>query len=283
MNAHAQVLVDLLTEPKRVVRAIRKRWPGTFEQRLAWDALDRPHYAYGTYHAALQAHALGLSSLSVLEMGVAGGNGLVTLERIAETVEEVTGVTIAVYGFDAAVGMPPPVDYRDLPYVWHQGLFEMDRDALLRRLRRAHVIIGDVAETVGRFVASDTFPPIGFVASDLDYYSSTVAALALLDAPGASRLPRVYCYFDDVIGDDRELHHRYAGELLAIDEFNDAHPTKKVAPIHGLAHKRRFPAAWNDQLYVCHDFAHPLYGKHIHPADWDLRLPQPEDCRSWHG
>jgi hypothetical protein len=162
-------------------------------------------------------------------------------------------------------------------------MFTMDRDALMHRLRRANVIIGDVAETVAHFVATDAFAPIGFVAFDLDYYSSTIAAMQLLDAPGATRLPRVYCYFDDVIGDDRELHHRYAGELLAIDEFNDAHPTMKIAPIHGLAHKRRFPASWNDQTYVCHDFAHALYGKHIHPAEWDLRLQSAEDRRSWHG
>lgn len=47
--------------------------------------------------------------------------------------------------------------------------------------------------------------------------------------------------------------------LLAMDE--DA-----------LRHKRRIPAAWNDQIYVAHDFAHAHYNTNVHPADWDLGL-----------
>ena len=85
-------------------------------------------------------------------------------------------------------------------------------------------------------------------------------------------MPRVYCYFDDVLGDDMEIHSRFVGELLAIEEFNSRAPDVKVAPIHGLAHKRRIAAAWNDQVYVSHAFTHPEYDTHIHPSDWDLRL-----------
>jgi hypothetical protein len=31
--------------------------------------------------------------------------------------------------------------------------------------------------------------------------------------------PRVYCYLDDIIGDDWGIHCEYVGELLAIKEF----------------------------------------------------------------
>jgi hypothetical protein len=265
-------LAGILTDPKLLVRAVRKRWPGTFEQKLAWDAVDRPHYAYCVMQAALQARALGIPEISAIELGVAGGNGLVTLEQIAIEAEAATGVRVATIGFDAGSGMPVPIDYRDLPYVWQPGFFEMDEAALRRRLSRSELFIGNVNETVPAFVARDDFAPIGFVSFDLDYYSSTVASMKLLETAPERRLPRLFCYFDDVLGDDIEIHSRYVGELLAIDEFNAAHSDAKVAPIHGLAHKRRIPAAWNDQVYVCHAFTHPQYDTHIHPSDWDLRL-----------
>lgn len=266
-------VLDLVVEPRLVGRAVSRRWPGrSFEQRLAWDAVDRPHYAYCTYQAARQARALGIDAISAVELGVAGGNGLVALEAVAAAVERATGVRVATFGFDAGGGMPVPVDYRDLPYVWQPGFFPMDVAALEARLTRSRLILGDVAATVPGFVAEGGFPPLGFVAYDLDYWSSTMAAFALLDAVPDLRLPRVLCYFDDVIGDDWEMHSPFAGELLAIEEYNAAHDRAKLSPVNGLRHKRRVPAPWNDQVYVAHDFAHPLYERHVHPSDWDLGL-----------
>jgi hypothetical protein len=46
------------------------------------------------------AKALGIKRVSVIEFGVAGGNGLVALDRIAEKVEQALGIDIDVYGFD---------------------------------------------------------------------------------------------------------------------------------------------------------------------------------------
>ncbi len=37
------------------------------------------------------------------------------------------------------------------------------------------------------------------LAFDLDYYSSTKTALQLFEGGPESRLPRVYCYFDDIM------------------------------------------------------------------------------------
>jgi hypothetical protein len=142
-------------------------------------------------------------------------------------------------------------------------------------VRSARLVLGDVADTVPRFVRDTTFPPVGFVAFDLDYYSSTAAALALFDAPYERLLPRVVCYFDDVIGDDWELHSEHVGELLAIAEFNQSHPDKKLDKIAGLAWKRPFRSAWNDQMYVLHAFSHPLYCRYARPDPAAVKGPWP--------
>jgi hypothetical protein len=228
-----------------------------------WDAVDRPHYAYGIYQAAYNAKFQGINEISAIEFGVAGGNGLVAMEDVAAAVTAETGVTVKVYGFDTGSGMPEPVDYRDLPYLWRPGDFPMDIAKLRARLRGAELVLGDVADTVSGFVESHNPPPIGFVAFDLDYWSSTVSALRIFDVPVDRLLPRVMCYMDDVIGSDVEIHCEFVGELLAINEFNDAHADQKLAPIHGLRHKRPVPAIWNDQIWVLHNFKHPEYSTYI--------------------
>ena len=105
---------------------------GTFQERLRWDAFERPHYAYGVYQAALQARALGLQSFTAVELGVAGGAGLVALEGVAHEVHGETGIRVDVMGFDGGGGMPDPIDYRDLPWLWQPGQFMMDAAALRR-------------------------------------------------------------------------------------------------------------------------------------------------------
>jgi len=82
----------------------------------------------------------------------------------------------------------------------------------------------------------------------------------------ASHLPRVYCYFDDVFWPEHACHNEYVGELAAIREFNEEHEHQKICPIHLLRHTRVHPAAWNEQMYVHHDFGHPLYTKNVTPA-----------------
>src|SRR5262245_22400563 len=88
--------------------------PLTFTEALQWDKLERTWLAYGVMQAAVQAKALGLPAISVVEFGVAGGSGLLLLEQYAEEVERASGVRCHVFGFDAGEGMPKPVDHRDL-------------------------------------------------------------------------------------------------------------------------------------------------------------------------
>ena len=60
--------------------------------------------------------------------------------------------------------------------------------------------------------------------------------------------------------------HQFGGELLAIQEFNSEHEQIKISPEQVLAHKRKVPAPWNDQIFVIHDFDHPDYSKYAYPA-----------------
>jgi hypothetical protein len=186
------------------------------------------------------------------------------MERHAEAVRAETGVEVAVYGFDTGRGMPPPQDYRDMPYLWQPGYFAMDVPKLQARLKSAKLILGDVAETLQGFTERENPPPIGFIAFDLDYYSSTVAALKILDAGNRFLLPRVACYFDDMVGDIDWAYNEFTGELLAIKEFNAMHEHLKIAPVNGLRFTgRRIPQNWHEQIFVAHLFTHPDYGKPI--------------------
>ena len=56
----------------------------------------------------------------------------------------------------------------------------MDEGALRKRLTSAELVLGPVAETIPEWSNSE-HPPVGFIAFDLDYYSSTVEAFQLLD------------------------------------------------------------------------------------------------------
>lgn len=240
-------------------------------------ASDFPQYAYGLLLASRLAHALGVRSISSLELGVAGGNGLLELERLAAEMWTTLGVAVETFGFDLGSGMPAPVDHRDVPYSWAEGFFRMDEPLLRSRLTTAALILGDIAQTGRAFIESDT-SPVGFISFDLDYYSSTVAAFGSLLLGDADRyLPRVLCYFDDTVGPHEELHTEYSGELLAISEFNAASPQRKISKINGLRAKLHpMVGPWTEGMYVLHLFDHPLYNSYTFPQR-DRQFPLEAD------
>lgn len=221
----------------------------------------RPQYLWPILHAAHAANALGLERIAALEFGVAGGNGLLALEKAAATASELSGTAIDIFGFDTGTGMPVPSDPRDAPWLVEPSMFQMDERALRARLSRAQLVLGPVAETIPEW-ASSGHAPIGFIAFDLDYYSSTLEAFSVLDGDIAERLtPRVMCYFDDVFG---QAWTDFMGVRAAIDEFNSSHEQRKIAKIHGLRYE--LPAAeaaeqWHEKLYVLHLFDHPRYAE----------------------
>lgn len=245
------------------VRSLWRRFPlSSVDARVRYDIFDRPHYAYGVYYAADLARRLNLGRIVVAEFGVAGGRGLLALERIAKTVGERFGMEINVAGFDTGEGMPPPTDYRDLPHVWGQGYYRMDVSELKGKLGKStELILGDIEETISSWTPKGA---IGFIAFDVDYYTSTKKALRIFqDGDSRIRLPRTYCYFDDLLWPEYACHNDSMGELCAIREFNEEHENKKLYPINMLKHTRVHQAPWNEQMYVMHDFTHPLYCKNI--------------------
>lgn len=260
-----QILIGLLNPIMLVIFLVRKlplSW--FFKLRMAVDGIDRPYYAYGLYQAALEASGLGIRKISAFEFGVAGGHGLILLEKLAEQITQLTGVEIETYGFDLGVGLPLPLDYRDTPYIWQAGFYKMDADALRKKLKKTELVLGNVELTVPKFVQRD-FAPLGFLAFDLDYYTSTNDAFKLFEVPTSKMLPRVFCYFDDIVGTDEELMCEYVGELLSIKEYNDKHPSSKIAKINGMFHKRAIKSTWSDMIYVLHNFKHDLYNTYVYP------------------
>jgi hypothetical protein len=223
---------------------------------------QRPNYTWGVLHGVYLARTIGIKRVSVIEFGVAGGNGLISLERIAEKVEEIFGVGIDVYGFDVGTGIPRPQDYRDLPNLFVEGAFLMDEKELRKRLKRTQLILGLVEETVPKFVDSGP-APVAFISIDLDYYSSTMHGLKLLEANQSLLLPRIHCYFDDMTG---YTFSEYTGERLAISEFNNSHEMRKISQIYGLKYFLPAPyfhsqVFWPEQFYMAHIFDHDLYGR----------------------
>ena len=262
-----QILTGIFNPILLVIFLIRKlplKW--FFRFRMYIDGIDRPYYAYGLYQAALEAKALGILKISVYEFGVAGGHGLIILEKLSEQVTRLTGVKIEIYGFDQAIGLPSPSDYRDVPYIWQKGFYKMDVESLKSKIDPStKLVLGNVKRTVPTFIKKEV-SPVGFIAFDLDYYTSTRDALKIFEVADNKMLPRVFCYFDDIVGTDEEILSEYVGELLAIKEFNSKHKTKKIAKIQGMYYKRTIKSTWSDMMYVMHNFDHKLYNIYIYPT-----------------
>jgi len=251
-----KAFVERLTEPLHLnVLALLVQVFGSFRNKVDFDLVLRPYYAYGVLESAEWARARGWREMTVIEFGVASGAGLLNLSYLAEQAERVTGVRIHVAGFDSGQGMPAPLDYRDHPDMYVRGDFPMDAARVRASLpARTQLVLGNVAETVPEFLAQ-LKAPVGFVAFDLDYYSSTKAAFRLFDGPPSLYLPLVRCYFDDIY---EELHNSWCGELLSIEEFNAEHPLRKIERFPLLEDRRIFRnAAWLKHMFNCHILDHP--------------------------
>jgi hypothetical protein len=241
---------------------------GSVEQRVFYGGFRYPYYAFGVYSAASLAKALGIDTISVAEFGVAGGRGLLALEYLAKEIGSELGVSIIPYGFDSGEGMPDPVDYRDLVHVWSKGDYKMDEQLLRSRLRTSRLVLGDVRDTIPKLLEEKSMPTLGFISFDLDFYSSTMNAFHIFESEHSARLPRIFCYFDDVVYPLYACYCEYTGELLAIREFNEHHESLKICRYHLLRHYFPHPSAWHDQYYVLHDIHHPLYTRHISPEKY---------------
>lgn len=171
--------------------------------------------------------------------------------RIADFLTDYSEVRFKITGFDTGEGLPAPADFRDHPEVWHGGEYAMDKDALVAKLpANAKILFGNVKDTVRSYLNDELYPdqPLAFVSLDLDYYSSSTDALAVLKADALCLMPAVPIYVDDI--DVLLTFNRKCGEALAIDEFNEANDQRQIEKKHTAVCPERF--------YVCHVLDHPL-------------------------
>jgi hypothetical protein len=243
-----------------VLRKLLSRWPvGSYKSRLHAGAVYRPHYGWCSYYAAIEAKALGHKAMTIVELGVAGGLGLVCLCQHKKEIEREVGIEIVLVGFDTGAGLPASGDARDLLYCWPTGSFEMDREALERRLAgNAELVFGDIAKTAESWnPRADA--PLGAIMFDLDYYSSTMGAFTLLTK--SNMLPRVWCYFDDILGYPHNAYTDRIGVREAIREFGTALERRSMNDHLSQAYvfQGLEPEAWHDQIYMYHRLSHPKY------------------------
>ncbi|MGI9491287.1 MAG: hypothetical protein ACR2QF_02560 [Geminicoccaceae bacterium] len=244
-----------------------------FKTRILFDLMQRPHYGYCLWHASRLAKRLHVPEIVVIEMGVAGGRGLLCLERYALAIESELGVAIKVIGFDMGEGgLPEPRDYRDCPQVWRSGFYKMDEKKLRERISpNTELFIGDVSKTVDTFASDGPPGPIGAILFDMDFHSSTMDSFQIFDLPC---LPRVMCYFDDIVhGDPIAGVNEFVGQAAAIDDYNDRSVSRKFARDRSLLAPRKLPAQWNQQVYIHHDFDHHRYGDFVGTVDDQRWLP----------
>lgn len=279
MNRFINLLISEESIRLRTVRGLIRRIGllrncFTLDDAITYGLVERPHYAFCMLHGASLAQRLGHRRMTAIEFGVAGGRGLVAMEAIAALVEAETGVGIDIVGFDNAIGMPAPVDHRDIPYHWNEGHFPMDEAALRQRLKRSTLVIGDISTTLSGFdQLSLSERPVGAVVFDVDYYSSTIKALPVFDFKPVALLPRIACFFDDMSG-EKEVASDFTGVRAAIADFNDTSKTRKITPFYG-ARDRYGLRGFRDGLMCFHKFDHSDYCKNVggdDPADSTLSL-----------
>ncbi len=249
---------------------IRKLKIGSFEFRLNFNALKRMQYAYICFNAAKLGKKLGYKKISVIEYGVAGGQGLLILESHIKEIEKYFNIEIDIFGFDTGEGLPNPIDYRDLPYHWKKGFYPMDKVNLTKKLSKAKLVVGDIEDTSKNFFSKYNPAPIGAVIHDFDFYSSTKTALKMMTNNSKFFLPRVFSYFDDTIGNEIELYNDFTGERLAINEFNKENDEIKICIPYHL--RTLNLEVWHNQIWICHFFKHEKYNNFISNQEQELNI-----------
>lgn len=233
------------------------RKTGDFRTRESYGLVERPNYAYGMLRAADNARYYGSKAVSVVEMGVASGAGLLNMIECADQITHETGIIFNIFGFDTGAGLPRVEGFKDHPEIWTPGDFAMEnREVLLNRIGgRAEIIWGDINDTIDAFTENlSEQSPLGFVSVDVDLYSATKAALRCLVSDSNKYLPAVSMYFDDV---SFFTANPWCGELAAINEFNELHHNRKISCDRSLPGRRPVAAQnWYPSMYVCHVLDH---------------------------
>ena len=258
--------IPVIDSERRLVDII-SREQAFWKQYYDMEKLPRMHYAYCMYMAALEASTLGYKSISVIEFGVAGGNGLLNCEFHARALSRLFGIDIEIYGFDLGRGLPMEnAGYKDMVHVFHGGDYKMNEELLRQRLDKSVLVLGDIGQTTGDFIEKYSPAPIGAVLVDVDYYSSSKPVLEFLRGKDEAFLPRIYTYWDDI-----SPEYEFSGENLAIHEFNCENELVKISP------EREYYQNYRRKIKICHKFSHPRYNDHsdVYIGQGSLRHDKP--------
>ncbi len=187
---------------------------------------------YELYKLMLPCHG------SIIECGVAFGNGLMTWSQLTEMFEPINR-TRQIYGFDTFTGFPELSEkdrqglsdkavkggYAIDSYVDLQKCLAVhDQNRILKHIPRTHLVQGNAVETIPLFLEQNPHLVVSLLYLDFDIYEPTVSAIRHF-------LPRIP-----------------KGGIVAFDELNDEYwpgETQAVFEEIGLNNLRiqRFPYA----------------------------------------
>ncbi|HUD64480.1 MAG TPA: hypothetical protein VMQ17_07875 [Candidatus Sulfotelmatobacter sp.] len=271
MLESASLLRQILREApfRSVCKIVARLGLTSWKTAVDFDALPYASYAVGLQIAARYAEMFGVEEFSAIECGVAGGTGLMTLATHAKHIPQCTQIV----GFDSGTGLPPPHDWRDMPWMCQSGDFPCDVDALRHRLNgSAELVLGDISDTFPAWIRGQHLP-VGFISIDTDYYSSAVSILKVLATCDVSQmLPIVSMYCDDVCIFSTP---RCVGELAAIADFNSSNlPRRFIDRCEWLPPDRAFKDAyWLRRMFDLYSFEHPAMRHPAKlPSNWAIRV-----------
>jgi hypothetical protein len=159
---------------------------------------------------------------SVVECGVFKGFGVMTWAKLSAMLEP-ENLTRRIYGFDTFAGFPSTGREDENPIAMpekgalcadsyeelRQLIEEYDRDRFLGHVDKVHLIKGDVATTVPRFIADHPHLVVSLLFLDMDLYGPTKVAIEQF----VPRMPR-----GSVLAFDELDNPMWPGETMAVLE-----------------------------------------------------------------
>src|SRR5687768_3917938 len=85
---------------------------------IRYDLIPRAYYALPMLLASMQAQRLGATGMTVVELGVGAGGGMINLCALAALLKRQFNLDYRIIGLDSGAGLPEPRDYRDHPEIW---------------------------------------------------------------------------------------------------------------------------------------------------------------------
>ena len=223
----------------------------------------RPHYESLIYETSKVALKLGHKEISVIELGVAGGDGIRSLYNYKKKIESILDIKIKISGFDTGTGLPNITEKEDLPFFWKGGDYTNNKIMdLEKEYDDVQIFVGKVSETLNKYIEINK-SKIGCIFFDLDLYSSTKSFLDKIPllADQDLLLPRTFCYFDDLFVTDYGLDDTN-GEPLAISNFNKENTNFQFGKNFDHIGDFKFPLG-KGQILTLHDYNNKEYTKYI--------------------